>query len=143
MSEVLAGLVCGYILALISTPLIALALVRMRARSPAVAQALPRQVPVVALAVLVHGFAFLIFTAVGIVFGLILSGIEEQAPEGGLGSPNGVFTLIIVVWTVLASAPIMVLLRSVRREAAAAALLFASLFGWLMPYLAQWSPINS
>ena len=143
MSEVLAGLICGYILALVSTPFIALGLVRMRARVPAVARAIPRQVPFLALAVLVHGFAFMMWTAVGIVFGLILGGIEQRAPAGGLGSPSGVFTLVVVLWTVVASAPIMVLLRPVRRQAAATALLFASLFGWLMPYLAQWSPISS
>jgi hypothetical protein len=143
MSEVLAGLVCGYILSLIATPLVALTLLRMRARFPAVERTVPQQVPFPALAVVIHGFALMAFTALGMVFGLILSGIEERVPEGGLGSPNGVFTLAVLLWTVVAFAPIIVLLRPVRRQAAAMAILFALLFGWLMPYLAQWSPTNS
>ncbi len=143
MSEVLAGLVCGYILALVSTPLVALTLLNMRARFPAVERTVPSQVPLLALAVVIHGFTIMMWTALGMVFGLILSGIEERVPEGGLGSPNGVFTLVVLLWTVVASAPIIMLLRPVRRQAAAMAILFALLFGWLMPYLAQWGPTSS
>jgi hypothetical protein len=143
MSEVFAGLICGYILALVSTPLVALTLLNMRARFPAVERTVPTQVPFLALAVVIHGFTLMLWTALGMVFGLILSGIEERVPEGGLGSPNGVFTLAVVMWTLVAFAPIIVLLRPVRRQAAAIAILFALLFGWLMPYLAQWSPTSS
>jgi hypothetical protein len=143
MSEVFAGLICGYILALVSTPLVALTLLNMRARFPAVERTVPTQVPLLAVAVVIHGFTLMLWTALGMVFGLILSGIEERVPEGGLGSPNGVFTLAVVMWTLVAFAPIIVLLRPVRRQAAAIAILFALLFGWLMPYLAQWSPTSS
>jgi hypothetical protein len=143
MAEVLAGLVCGYALALVSTPLIALALLRLRSSVALIGRVVPREVPLAAVAVVVHGFAFLTWTALGIVLGLLLGGIEDRAPEGGLGSPNGLFTFILLVWTVVAAAPIMVLLPRLRRPAAAMAILFVALFGWLMPYLAEWSPINS
>lgn len=143
MSEVLAGFVCGYILALVSAPLVALAMLRLRSQVPVLARAVPEQVPVVALAVVLFWFTFLLWTAVGFVFGLILSGFEDRVPEGGLGSPSLAFTLLVVFWSVVAFGPVAVLLRAARRYVAAAAVVFLGVFGWLMPYLAEWSPIAS
>lgn len=143
MSEVLAGFVCGYILALVSAPLVAVAMLRLRSQVPVLARAVPEQVPVVALAVVLFWFTFLLWTAVGFVFGLILSGFEDRVPEGGLGSPSLAFTLLVVFWSVVAFAPVAVLLRAGRRYVAAAAVVFVGVFGWLMPYLAEWSPIAS
>jgi hypothetical protein len=143
VSEVLAGFVCGYALALISTPLVALAMMRMRSQVPVLAIAVPERVPLAALTVVLFWFTFLFWTLIGLVFGLILSGFEDRVPQGGLGSPNLAFTLLVVLWSAVAFAPVAVLLRAARRYVAAAALVFLGVFGWLMPYLAEWSPIAS
>jgi hypothetical protein len=143
VSEVLAGFICGYALALGSAPLVALALLRLRSRVPTVARAVPEQVPVVALTVVIFGFTFLLWSALGIVFGLTLKGLEERAPEGGLGSPSLAFTLVIVFACAVACIPPALMLRSGRRYVIAAAVVFVGVFGWLMPYLAQWGPIAS
>jgi hypothetical protein len=143
VSEVLAGFICGYMLALVSAPLVAFAMLRLRPRMPALARAVPEQVPVVALTVVLFGFTFLFWTGLGIVLGLILGGLEDRAPEGGLGSPSLAFTLIIVVASAVACTPPAVMLRSGRRYVIAAAVIFLGVFGWLMPYLAQWGPIAS
>ena len=143
MSEVLAGFVCGYALALVSTPLVALAMMRMRSQVPVLALAVPERVPLAALTVVLFWFTFLLWTAVGFVFGLILSGFEDRVPEGGLGSPSLAFTLLVVFWSVVAFGPLALLLRAARRYVAAAAVVFVGVFGWLMPYLAEWSPIAS
>ena len=143
MSEVLAGFVCGYILALVSAPLIAIAMLRLRSQVPVVARAVPEQVPMAALTVVLFWFTFLLWTLIGLVFGLILSGFEDRVPRGGLGSPNLAFTLLVVFWSAVAFAPVALLLRAARRYVAAAALVFLGVFGWLMPYLAEWSPIAS
>jgi hypothetical protein len=143
VSEILAGFICGYALALVSAPLIAIALLRLRSQMPTVARAVPQQVPVVALTVVLFGFTFLFWTALGIVLGLTLKGLEDRAPEGGLGSPSLAFTLIIVFACVVACIPPALMLRSGRRYVMAAAVVFVGVFGWLMPYLAQWSPIAS
>jgi len=143
LSEVLAGFVCGYILALLSAPLVAALLVRVRPRVPLLARAVPEQVPVVALTVVLFGFTFLLWTGLGIVLGLILMGFEDRMPEGGLGSPSLAFTLLIVFVTAAASIPAAVLPRPARYYVIVAALVFLGVFGWLMPYLAEWSPIAS
>jgi hydrogenase-4 membrane subunit HyfE len=113
VSEVLAGFICGYALALVSAPLVALALLRLRSRVPTVARAVPEQVPVVALTVVIFGFTFLLWSALGI------------------------FACAV------ACIPPALMLRSGRRYVIAAAVVFVGVFGWLMPYLAQWGPIAS
>ncbi len=139
MREVMAGFLVGYGLALVTAPLLALALVRMRVRSPVVARAVPEQVPVLALAVVLHGMTFIIWTGIGIFLGLVLWGLEDRSPEGGLGSPNLAFTLIVLAGTLALIVPPLFLLRSAWRQILAAAAILTGAFGWLMPYLAQWS----
>jgi hypothetical protein len=143
VSQVFAGFVCGYALALVSAPLIAFALLRLRPRAPLLARAVPEQVPVVALTVVLFSFTFVLWTGLGIVLGLILMGLEDRVPEGGLGSPSLAFTIIIVFVSAAAFTPAVVLLRSGRRYVIASAVVFLGVFGWLMPYLAQWGPIAS
>jgi hypothetical protein len=143
MSEVLAGFVCGYVLALVSAPLVAFSLMRVRSRVPFLALAVPQQTPVVALTVVLFWFTFLLWTALGMILGLILMGFEDRAPQGGLGSPSLAFTLFIIFWSAVVFTPLAVLLRPWRRHVIIAAVVFLGIFGWLMPYLAQWSPIAS
>lgn len=143
MSEVLAGLICGYALALVSTPLVAVALLGMRSRVRFLSIAVPERTPVVALTVVLLWFTFLLWTAVGMVFGLVLAGFNDRMPEGGLGSPNLAFTLFVVFWALVAFAPVAMLLRPARRHVLAAAVAVAGVFGWLMPHLAGWGPLAS
>ena len=143
MSEVLAGLVCGYALALVSAPLLAIVMLRMRSRVRFLALAVPEQAPLVALGVVLFWFAFLLWTALGMVFGLALAGFNDRLPDGGLGSPNLAFTLFTLFWAVVAFTPMALPLRAARRQVVALAVVFAGVFGWLMPYLAEWSPIAS
>src|SRR3990170_284581 len=65
--------------------------------------------------------------------------LEDRAPEGGLGSPNLVFTAIVLAWTMAVFSPPLLLLRAARRQVLAMAVVFVGAFGWLMPHLAQWS----
>jgi len=143
VSEVMAGFVCGYALAVVSAPLVAVALLRLRSHVPFLAVAVPGNVPVVALAVFLFWFNMLLWTALGMVFGLALLGFEDRAPEGGVGSPNLAFTLFAVFWSVVAFAPVAMLMKPARRYVFAAALAFAGVFGWLMPHLAGWGPLAS
>ena len=140
MAEVLAGIVCGYALALTVTPIVAVALLRARVNSPLLAKVLPEGTSFVAISVIIHGFAFMALTALGMLLGLLLSGLEERSPAGGLGSPNGAFTAFILASAVIAVVPLAVFAPRLRRALVAGGLLFAGLFGWLMPYLSLWGP---
>ncbi len=96
MAEVFAGFVCGYAVALVFTPIVALTLVSARSRVPYLAKAISPNISVVALTIPISLVAFLIWTAVGMVMGLLYRGAEESIPQGGLGSPNLIYTALVV-----------------------------------------------
>jgi hypothetical protein len=140
MAEVLAGFVCGYALALVATPLAAIAIVRARATSPLLQRVVPRGTSLVAVSIILHTFAFLTLTAAGIVLGLMLAGLEDRSPEGGLGSTNRVFTAFVIAATAVAVAPLALAVPRWRLPLLAGGLLFAALFGWAMPWLSLLGP---
>ncbi len=140
MAEVLAGFVCGYGLALIFTPVAAVALVRARVGSPLLRQALPERTSLTAVSVILHTSAFLTLTALGILLGLLLGGLEDRSPAGGLGSPNQAFTSFVLAATAITVGPLALFVPRLRLPLLAGGLLFAGIFGWLMPYLSLWGP---
>ena len=76
MAEVLAGFVCGFGLALIVTPIAAIAVVRARVSSPLLQRIAPEGTSLVAISIILNSFAVLTLTALGILLGLLLLGLE-------------------------------------------------------------------
>ncbi|HLF79838.1 MAG TPA: hypothetical protein VJB57_20335 [Dehalococcoidia bacterium] len=141
MAEVFAGFVAGYALALISTPLIAFGLVRLRGSSPLLARVLPEGVTAVPLAVLIHMALFFFWTALGMLLGLLLLGMRDS--DGALGSLNAPYTLFVAGLTLALVAPIAAILRPLRSATLVGGVLVVLIFGWLMPYLAEWSAFDA
>jgi hypothetical protein len=141
MAEIFAGFVAGYALALISTPLLAITLVRLRGSSPLLAQLLPEGVTAVPLAVIVHMTMFFFWTALGMLLGLLLLGMHDSG--GAVGSLNGPYTLFVAALTLMLVAPIAAIVRPLRSATLVAGVLVVLIFGWLMPYLAEWSAFDS
>lgn len=141
MAEVFAGFVAGYALALLSTPLLALTLLRLRAESELVARLLPAGVSAISLSVLLHGALFLFWTGLGIVLGLVLLALRDA--EGALGSANAPFSLFVAGLTLALVAPLAIAVRPIRQASILYALLVLAVFGWLMPYIAEWSTFES
>jgi hypothetical protein len=137
MAEVLAGFVCGYAVALIFTPVVALTLVSARSRVPFLAKAIAPNISAVALTVPISLVAFLIWTAVGMVMGLLYRGAEESIPQGGLGSPNLLYTALVVSFGASALILVVVGLRRLPWWALVIGGAFVGGFGWAMPYLAK------
>ena len=141
MSEVFAGFVCGYTLAIISTPLLALQLLRLRAGSELFARLLPAGTSAVMLGVLLHGALFLFWTAAGIVLGLVLFAMRDAG--GTLGSANAPFSLFVAGLALMLAAPVVIALPRLRRAAIVGAVLFLAVFGGLMPYMAGWTTFEA
>ena len=137
MSEVFAGFVCGYALALLSTPLLAILLIQLRARSELLLRLLPAGSSAVGVGVLLHGGLFFFWTAIGLVLGLVLFALRDSA--GALGSANAPFTLFVAGLALALSAPFVVALPRLRQAAFVGAVLFLLVFGWLMPHMAGWT----
>ena len=142
MAEAFAGFVCGYGLALLVTPLAAIAIVRARATNPTLQRLAPEGTNLVALSVILHTFAFFALTAVGMLLGLLLYGLENGRPEGGLGSPNAIYTALVLAIAGIALLPLAVALPRLRFVLLAGGLVFVSTFGWLVPYLSLIGPGN-
>ena len=140
MGQVFAGFVAGYGLALLTTPLLAYVLFRLRAGSELLMRMFPREAPLVAVAMLLHGALTFVLTALGIVLGLVLLAMEDAG--GAAGSLNWPYTLFVAAMTLAGVAPIFALFRPFRRAIAAYSLVFVAVFGWLMPYLAGWSKFD-
>ena len=137
MAEVFAGFVAGFALAIITTPLLALLLFRTRTTSPLLARLLPAGTPVTSIAVLVHGALVMFWTGLGMVLGLVLLAMRDA--EGALGSRNGPYTLFVAGLTLAILAPVAVLMPRSRLVILAAGAVVLVVFGWLTPYLAEWS----
>ena len=75
MAEVMAGFLCGFGLALIATPAAAIAIVRARVTSSLMAQVVPKETSLVAVTVVIHMFAILTLTAIGL-FLLIITVVK-------------------------------------------------------------------
>lgn len=140
MSEALAGFVCGYGLALAVTPIAAIALVRARLTSPLLQQVVPEGTSLIAVSIILHSFAFLVLTALGLLLGILLGGLENRSPAGGLGSPSGAFTAFILAATAVAVGPLAIFVPRLRLPLLSSGIVIAGVFGWLMPYLALLGP---
>lgn len=137
MEEVFAGFVSGYIMALIFTGLAALMIVQARSRIPYLVKAIAPNISVVALAIPISLIAFLVWTAIGMLVGLLYRYTLEEAPGGGLGSPNLLYTLLIISFAGLSLTAVVTAFRRLPWQLAVMALSFIALFGWVLPRLAQ------
>ncbi|HEY8173133.1 MAG TPA: hypothetical protein VIH21_08590 [Dehalococcoidia bacterium] len=135
MAEVFAGFVIGYALSLAISPLAAWIVISSNDRSGVAQRLAPPGTNFVALSMVLHFTAMLMLTAIGIVLGMALGGIEDRRPAGGIGSPNVIYTAIVVALTAVIFLPTVVL-PAARRYVLPFALVFAVMFGWAMPWLA-------
>jgi hypothetical protein len=137
MEEVFAGFVSGYIMALIFTGLAALMIVQARSRIPYLVKAIAANISPIALTVPISLIAFLLWTAIGMFLGLLYRYTLEEAPGGGLGSPNLLYTLLIISFAGLTLTAIVATFRRLPWQVAAMGLSFIAIFGWALPRLAQ------
>jgi hypothetical protein len=141
VAEVFAGFVTGYGMAVVTTPLLSILLVKLRMESALMSRILPAGTNAVSVSVLLHGALALFWTAIGIVLGLVLLGMRDAGEA--LGSLNGPYTLFVAGLFVAIGAPLIVLLPPLRRVALGGIVIAVAVFGWLMPYLAEWSQFDS
>jgi hypothetical protein len=89
------------------------------------------------LAVPISLLAFLGWTLVGLVLGAVYRASRLNLVGGGLGSPNWPFTLAVLLATAAFLAIVYYAWRRVRFPVLLTAMVFAGMFGWGMPYLAE------
>jgi hypothetical protein len=136
VAEVFAGFVVGFALSMLAAPISAVALVRSNDRTGFAQRVAPEGTNVVALSVVIHFAAMIVLTGVGLALGMALAAIDARRPDGGLGSPNVAYTLLVLAFTAAAVIPALAV-PAARRYALIGGALFALSFGWAMPWLAS------
>ncbi len=136
MYELIAGMTLGMLMASVFICTVALILFfMMKSGSPAAGRLIENRSPTIvglgAVAV-----AYPAWAAVGGLCGVLYRISLEQAPGGGLGSPNLVYTLGVAVAVLLLAAPLAVLLRRAAAGVAIITLAAIGVFGWFLPYYA-------
>jgi hypothetical protein len=136
VAEVFAGFVIGFALAIVAGPVAAILIVRSNDRTGLAQRIAPPGTNVVALSVVLHFAALLVLTMIGMLLGLLLLALNDRRPDGGLGSPNVAYTLIVVAGTVVLVVPALAV-PAVGRWCVVGALVSVAAFGWVMPWVAR------
>lgn len=135
VAQIFAGFVVGFALSLLIAPVAAIGIVRANGQTGLAQRIAPPGTNMIALSMVLHVAAVIVLTAIGMLLGMLLGGLDARRPAGGIGSPNLAFTLIVVALTAVSVIPLLIV-PSARRIVAMSALLFAAAFGWAMPWLA-------
>ena len=143
MEEVFSGFVCGFVMSIVATPPFSLWVLRSRDDIPFIRNAVPQGMPLTLLSIPIASFFFLVWTGLGLVFGMLLIAANNAHPQGGLGSPNLLFTVIVLSTAVMVFSPFFLLVRSARRLALFLAITYVALFGWATPILAHYASTHS
>lgn len=105
-------------------------------RTPAMEPFFERMPPA-KLAMGIVAMAYPTWAGLGALFALLFLISVREAPGGGIGSPNLVFTVAVLVMSLLMAAPIMYLLRRAIMGVVALTVTFIGLFGWFLPYFVR------
>ena len=141
LMDILAGLVCGLFMGTVFLGALILIFLSNRDIYDRLAKRLPQGIPpaLIMLSLLIAlPPAWSIFGAIaGALYNLAI----DSAPGSGLGSSNQTFTLAILCVTVLPMLPALFLI--IKRKKLSwllfvINLVFAGIFGWLLPLLANW-----
>ncbi len=139
--DILAGLVCGLFMGTVFLGALILVFLSNRDLYDRLARRLPQGIPptlVILAVVIALPPAWGTFGAIaGALYNLAI----DSAPGSGLGSSNQTFTLAILCLTGLLMLPALFLI--IRRKKLGwllfvINLIFAGIFGWLLPLLAHW-----
>ena len=80
----------------------------------------------------------LLWGILGAFAGLAYNLVSSSFPHAGLGSPNFVFTLAILLLAALATLVLFIIRRKMIRMGLIMTIAFAGIFGWILPLLANW-----
>ncbi|MCZ2109672.1 MAG: hypothetical protein LC118_08915 [Dehalococcoidia bacterium] len=136
MSAVMAGWALGYAMSIVTTGVLIFLLTRV-SRSGWLDTIVAEEVPGALLAIPMSIGAMIGWTMVGMVLGsfYVVGGFESKA--NGLGSPSWQFALVMCALALLPLPPLVVFVRRYWWLWLSLSVLFAVMFGWLMPLLAE------
>jgi hypothetical protein len=136
MNELIAGAASGLLVASVFVFAFVVIMFAVVRDPPLGFQQLARRLPPGTLVLSGVLMAYPSWAVIGAVAGLLYKISEEQAPGSGLGSPNLMFTLAIVIGAIAMALPIAILLRQFLTGVLAVTASVIGLFGWFLPHFA-------
>ena len=136
MSAIVAGGACGLLVSSVFVSIGAIMLLLIVKDAPPGLQPLFEKVPPAKIAIAGTVLAYPVWGIIGVVMGILYRISTEQAPGSGIGSPNLVFTVAVVVASAALAAPLAILLRRVLSGFVAIVFAVVGIFGWFLPYFA-------
>ncbi|MFC1974169.1 hypothetical protein ACFLU2_02315 [Chloroflexota bacterium] len=136
--EVLAGLICGLIMGLIFLGAGIAILFFNPDLAKRIAERLPSNISP-NLVMLFYVIAVPPFWGLlGVLAGLIYRVVNDSFPNGGMGSPNFVFTLAILSLTLVTLSLFTLIRRKMLWLPLIIGIAFTGIFGWIIPLLSKW-----
>ena len=135
MSYLFAGVAGGLLMTSVFVVITPIALVILSEDPGPRFRALLDRVSPMMLTMGVAVLSYPVWVIVGVLLGLTYALAEEGEFAGGIGSPNFVFTALVVVLGASMAVPLMALLRRVAWAVGLLFLVFVALFGWAVPHL--------
>ena len=136
IESVFAGVAMGYLMAVVGSLLLAQIVIDLRGREGALGRIFAPSLSFPIIAIAVFTIAFWIWPAIGMIIGALYGATREDGVEF-LGSPSIWFSVVIVAVSLPQAAALCVVMQRVHPLAVAYFVLFALLFGWAMPLLAE------
>ena len=134
MAVVLAGMSSGLIMALVFVSVGAITLFSIAKDPPPGFKEFLERIPAGTIVIAGVAAAYPTGGFVGTIMAVLYYISTEAAPGGGLGSPNMVFTIAVIVITAMMVAPFMILIRRAFVGLLVVTIAFIGIFGWFMPY---------
>jgi hypothetical protein len=135
--DVIAGAFSGLLMAAVTVAVGPILLFRMAKNPTPYFRALLERVPPIYMTMGIVVMAYPAWVIVGVAMGILYRISDTEAPGGGLGSSNLVYTVAVSAVLVMMAAPFAVLLKNARLTIALTTLLLVGMFGWLLPFMAR------
>ena len=81
------------------------------------------------------GVIYVLWSVIGAIYGLLFIIIDNRNSQNGLGSPNLIFTLLILILPISATVLVLYTKRVIFFRVLPIILIFGGIFGWMMPYI--------
>ncbi|MFC2059375.1 hypothetical protein ACFLTS_07070 [Chloroflexota bacterium] len=138
MEEILAGLVCGLIMGLVFLGA-GIAIIFFKPDLPQrIAERLPPNISP-HLIMLFYVIATPPLSGLlGALAGLIYRVFSDSFPGTGMGSPNFIYTLAVLLFAIVTLSVFALIRRKSLLLPLVICIAFAGIFGWILPLLAKW-----
>ena len=137
MNYVIAGAASGLFMASVFISVGSIILFIIAKNPTPTLKAVLVKVPYMTLVVGLVALSYPVWVIFGVALGLLYRAMEGVGPSNAFGSPNVLFTAIVVGATPILSVPPAILFRRVLVGVSVLAITFMGVFGWLLPLLAE------